>query len=122
VEELELINVSISLAESVQNSISLYLTIITAYLLAAHFVGSKLSIFQVFVISVLFVVFGLSFVAAIQVDLWNLLEIGYQIQGLRPSWLTFPSPMLNWGFLVIDSVGVVVSLAFMWSVRHRKAE
>ena len=61
---MELVDVIDQGRESVvaaMEAIALYLTIVTAYLVTAHSAGSTLSKFQVFFISVLFLVFSFFF-------------------------------------------------------------
>lgn len=120
--EAELIESAILLGDAALTSASLYLTCVTAYLVAAHFVGAKLSTFQVFVISVLFVVFAVSFLMAVQVNSWNMYELGSQLSEIRPGWVKYTSPTVIWVLLAIDSAGVIAALLFMWSVRHPRSQ
>ena len=120
--EAELIEAAMALSESAGSAVTLYLTTISAYLLVAYFVGAKLDRLQTIIISVLFVVFALSFVAAIQTNLGNLVSIGNELEEIRPDWIRFASKLFNSSLLVVDTFGVLVSLLFMWNIRHPKTE
>ena len=118
--EAELIEAVMASSESAGYSISLYLTTVTAYLLVAYFVGASLDRLQTIIISILFVVFALSFVAAVQVSLINTLSIGNELQEFRPDWLVIASRPFNLLCLVVDTGCLLVSLFFMWRIRHPK--
>ena len=120
--EAELIESSMALSEMASNAVTLYLTTVSAYLLVAYFVGASLDRLQTFIISVLFIVFSLSFVAAIQTNLGNMVSIGNELEEIRPGWIRFASTPFNSVLLVVDSCGVLVSLLFMWNIRHPKPE
>ena len=111
-----------ALSEQAGNAVALYLTTISAYLLVAYFVGASLDRLQTIIISVLFVVFALSFVAAIQTSLGNLVSIGNELEEIRPDWIRYASAQVNLMLLVVDTCGVLVSLLFMWNIRHSKPE
>ena len=120
--EAELIEAAMALSESAANAVTLYLTTISAYLLVAYFVGASLNRLQTIIISVLFVVFALSFVAAIQTNLGNMVSIGNELEEIRPDWIRYASAPFNLALFVVDTCGVLVSLLFMWNIRHPKPE
>ena len=112
--EAELIEAAMGLGESAANAVTLYLTIVSAYLLVAYFVGASLDRLQTII--------ALSFVAAIQTNLGNMVSIGNELEEIRPDWIRFASTPLNSVLLVVDTCGVLVSLLFMWNIRHPKTE
>ena len=120
--EAELIDAAMALSEQAGNAVALYLTTISAYLLVAYFVGASLDRLQTTIISVLFVVFALSFVAAIQTALGNMVSIGNELEEFRPDWIRYASKPFNLVLLVVDTCGVLVSLLFMWNIRHPKTK
>ncbi len=120
--EAELIESAVLLGEAALHSASLYLTCVSAYLVAAYAVGAKLTLFQVSVVNVLFIVFAVSFLMAVQTNVWNMYHLSADLSELRPLWVRYTSPAVIWGLLVIDSAGVAASLAFMWSVRHPRGK
>jgi hypothetical protein len=107
------------------NSISLVtfgFTILSAYLLVAYIIGSKLSAMQAFAITVLYTVALLVNVAA-QLDAINEameykrlaseLAVGIEIRLL---------PNTQFVIIAIRSLVYIVSLWFMWSMRHPRVE
>ena len=120
--EAELIESISALQGGVVNQIALYLTTVSAYLLVAYFVGAKLDRLQTTIISVLFICFGFPYVYAIQADLANIVSIGNELQVFRPDWTVWASTPFNLLCLVVDTGGVLVSLFFMWRIRHPKTE
>jgi hypothetical protein len=116
-EVLEMINLHAS------NSMSAYTIFITftfAYLAVAYFEGDKLSLSQVFIVSVLYVTSAVVFmiVAQVHVESFEALVSQYPDFIYSRLWW-FPwslvSPSLAAG-------GVLASLYFMWNARHPKTE
>lgn len=120
--EADLIELLSTLSEGAGDSVTLYLTTVSAYLLVAYFVGADLDRLQTTIISVLFVFFAVSFVFAIQASLVNMVSIGNELRVFRPDWVVFASTPFNLACLVVDTGGVLVSLYFMWHIRHPKTE
>lgn len=120
--EAELIGAASDLAAGVQESVSLYLTVVSAYLIVAYVAGKDLSLFQVMIINVLFVVFGISFVFAIQEGLANHYLFASEIAEIRPDYKVVFTPSIIRILFAIDTGGVLAALLFMWNVRHPKIE
>lgn len=120
--EAELVEAAMNAGESVLGNVMAYLSVVSAYLIVAYVAGAGLSRFQVFVINVLFIVFGFSFVFAIQTGLANHYLFASEILEYRPDYVVFSSPSVNRLLLAIDSGGVLAALVFMWNVRHPKTE
>jgi hypothetical protein len=122
---MELVEASEAMAMWTANAIesfSVYLTVTFAYLTVAYLAGKKLSGFQVLVISVLYISgAGISLLSCIN-QLLFFTAIVNEIDSAIPAtplssgkfWIYFISPPLI--------VGVLVSLLFMWNVRHPKTE
>jgi hypothetical protein len=122
---MELVEASEAMAMWVANvieSFSVYLTVTFAYLTVAYLAGKKLSGFQVLVISVLYTsAAGISLLSCInQLIFYTAIanEIDSAIAAVPlisgETWIYAISPLLI--------VGVLVSLLFMWNVRHPKRE
>ena len=120
--EAELIESISTLTEGAGDSVTLYLTTVSAYLLVAYFVVAKLDRLQTTIISVLFLFFSVAFVFAIQASLVNMVSIGNELKVIRPDWIVFASTPFNLACLVVDTGGVLVSLYFMWHIRHPKIQ
>ena len=122
---MELVEASEAMAMWVANvieSFSVYLTVTFAYLTVAYLAGKKLSGFQVLVISVLYTsAAGISLLSCIN-QLFFYTAIANEIDSAIAAvpltsgefWIYAISPLLI--------VGVLVSLLFMWNVRHPKTE
>jgi hypothetical protein len=120
--EAELIESISTLTEGAGDSVTLYLTTVSAYLLVAYFVGADLDRLQTTIISVLFLFFAVAFVFAIQASLVNMVSIGNELKVIRPDWIVFASTPFNLACLVVDTGGVLASLYFMWHIRHPKIQ
>ena len=117
-ELLELMNGTI---DSMGNCFTIYLSIVSGFLIVAYLVGQKLTLPQTLIIGVLFV-FG----AGLQV--WGIHAYGvavreYLEQKADLSPLTpYQEGILNDNggtmFAILMSVGIAASIYFMWSVRH----
>ena len=122
---MELVEASEAMAMWTANAIesfSVYLTVTFAYLTVAYLAGKKLSGFQVLVVSVLYIsAAGISLLSCINQLLFytaiaNEIDSAITTSPLSSGnfWIYFVSPPLI--------VGVLVSLLFMWNVRHPKTE
>ena len=122
---MELVEASEAMAMWIGNAIdsfSVYLTVTFAYLTVAYLAGKKLSGFQVLVISVLYTfAAGICLLSCIS-QLFFYTAVVNEIDSAKAAsplssgefWIYFVSPPLI--------VGVLVSLLFMWNVRHPKTE
>ena len=100
------------------SAVTLYLTVVTTYLVAAYLAGEKLTRFQTFLTTSLFIVFALVFTlgsvaffqsaSAISARFGN--EVGISVFPIRYAWII--------GFAEI--FGILGSLRFMFDVRSKK--
>jgi len=121
--EYEILDLMASVEAQMASQFTLYLTVISAYLVVAYFVGNKLTLPQTLIASILFM-FG----AGGQV--WGLHKAGTrvaeyldkkaQLSPLSPYEQQF-SPNVH-GWVIVMVLGVIASLYFMWSVRYPKTE
>jgi hypothetical protein len=119
--------------------ITLYLTIMFAYLVAAFFAGAKLSKGQVLIGSGIFTAAAVFTVSQIFIYLSEMDDQGVAIgqhyvdmasEFKKPDYLVLANDIsknaiFDWSDATIISLlvaGIVASLYFMWSVRHPKAE
>jgi hypothetical protein len=99
---------------------ALYFTVVSAYLAAAYIVGSKLSRNQLFIISTLYVLWATGTITSIygamtacvayQTALVDLGSIYPETGGRLVIYTSI--------FMAMQSIGILVSLYFMWSVRQ----
>lgn len=111
--------------ESAQSAtqFTLYLSVLFAYLVTAYFVGARLTVTQVFILSSLYI-----FVNAAQS--WGMHLTMSRVEELLNKKAEI-SPLTEWeqGYAAYGNIwaiamviGVLASLYFMWGVRHPKTE
>ena len=117
------------LTDAVNSTLSLflstilaYLTIVSAYLIAAFISGDKLNNQQVFLISVLF-----SFAAGLTVwAMWGAgSRIVYTADALRLTNLDYPilfKSLFRNSLAIVCVLGIFASFKFMWDIRHPKTK
>lgn len=119
--------------------VTIYFTLVSAFLAAAYVVGSSLSRAQVFIGTFFFAV-SASFIAWSSLDtvgamLWQIRDVGLYYLALaeaysRPEFVeigeAMSNPVIGFRFQVVAATlsysGILASLYFMWSVRHPKTE
>jgi hypothetical protein len=100
---------------------TLYVTFTMAYLVAAYFTGDRLTTFQTLTASILFLFTAVIVTVAV---INNTLILSAALETTELSAVT---PFLGgqiWAITMaaIMTAGIIVSLYFMWSVRHPKTE
>ena len=118
--ESELVEALTSYHDLFISMLSVYLTVTSGYLVVAYLIGGKLTGYQVGVISVLFVFFGV-------VTTWA--GTGFAMRGiayieplrqLKPDQTYYGHPAAVAIIFVALLGGIIASLGFMWAVRHPK--
>jgi len=98
---------------------TLYISVVTGYLVVAYLVGSKLTKSQSAFITVLFVVFSIHFT----LSSFGAFEMAYATQQeFLPDAKYGPAAMLNRGLAIFQLAGVLGCLKFMWDVRNGQDE
>jgi len=121
--EYELTDVVMSRFGLMTDQASLYFALVSGYLIVAWVVGARLSTIQVSVINGLFVVWIVSITqgyvsaASAVVELEKAIS---QIASASPDSIDTYSG--TYAFAVVQILGLVASLFFMWNVRHPKTE
>ena len=115
-EMLELANSHIANATDDLNRLA---AAVTAYLMVAYRVGKDLTRFQVFIISVFFLVITLQ--AGFGAGGENGMAIAYWKEVLGPQ-AASENVMVAMGAPYLIGFGLIACLAFMWRVRHPKTE
>jgi magnesium-transporting ATPase (P-type) len=116
-EAMELIAIWSGLAST---DFALYITATFAYIVAAYVVGSKLTRIQTLMISFLYVWLAVIAVLAVDSDFtWMQISIEQlvdkRLQGITYTGEFWRLPVT--GFMIC---GILVSIYFMWNVRHPK--
>ena len=98
------------------NAMSLYLTVVSGYLLVAYLAGKELTSLQTFIITTLFIFMASSNTLAAIGYFQNAYHFGNTFgAGRVPGW---GGPVVG----TIQSFGILASVKFMWDVRHPKIE
>jgi len=117
-ESWEVVN---GLVANLMQQEALFIGSLTAYVVAAHWVGKTLTTFQILFISIVFVMLSL---LGIQSQLWfigNIEEVARGIAGMATSQET-SDVNFSIGFVVERVVLMLGALFYMWQVRHPKTE
>jgi hypothetical protein len=120
--EYELTDAIVSHSVAAMTAMTLYLTAVSAYLVAAFVAGSRLSGIQVSIVNALFL-FVASFFTYGTAGYFNRqLYYAGKLAALVPD----DSIIFNIETIVfiatVELLGIVASLYFMWSIRHPKTE
>ncbi len=120
--EYELVDAIASYTGLLHSWLMAYFTVFTAYVVAAYAVGYQLTNFQSFVVTTCFLVISSLVVVATMGTGMRFIELTQQISALNPERTYLVSPALIGTAGVVLSIGVLVSLKFMWDFRHPKTE
>jgi len=123
--EYELLDLMGSTIDSMGDCFTIYLSIVSGFLVVAYFIGNKLTAVQAVIVVVLFI-----FSAGLQV--WGIHEYQIAVQELLTRKAEL-SPLTNYQdtvlnnnggtiFAILMACGIVASLYFMWSIRHPREE
>lgn len=105
-----------ALAESTMMAITVYLTVLTAYLIAAYSVGSKLTTAQSIFISVLFVMFASVFGWTAWAFMTGAVNFYESRSGLGDGGLQQYIPSII-GFC--ETAGIIGAISFMLDIRRK---
>jgi hypothetical protein len=98
------------------SAMSLYLTVLSGYLLVAYLAGKQLSFLQTTIVTVLFMFFTTTNTIATVSYTQSAYYFGHTYgEGRVPSW---GAPVIG----VLLFFGIMAAVKFMWDVRHPKTE
>jgi hypothetical protein len=120
--EYELVDAIASYTGLLHSWLMAYFTVFTAYVVAAYAVGHQLTNFQSFVVTTCFLVLNSMVVVATMGTGMRFIELTQEISVINPERTYLVSPGLIVAAGVVLSIGILVSLKFMWDVRHPKPE
>ena len=97
-------------------AITLYLTILSGYLIVAYAVGRDLSTFQAIIITAIFVVFASFFVTGTY-EFFNTANVTHKL--LSPE--TYPERARLYSYWIVGTqiAGIIAALAFMYDARRK---
>ena len=99
-------------------SVSLYLTIISAYLITAYITGQKLNSSQVLVVNILFITAALIFTYSTIGMLFRQQYFAKQLAEIETDTLVAGTAPLGIIMSIIQLGGIIACLKFMWDIRH----
>jgi hypothetical protein len=118
-----LIQTSIAIGEFQATHISIYVTLLFAYVAVAFVVGSRLTRLQVWLTTCLFTAvaaYEVMIIAAVGVASGNATRKVSEFTGDIIA--QAPGADTIWPHAILWSSGLIAALIFMWSVRHPKTE
>ena len=117
--EYELLDLIASGTDQMADMFSLYLTVLSAYLIVAYIIGSKLSLSQFTGLTILFLFASGGQTLGIYQNGVHIGELFRRKQEITPLTPYEAQYVVNTNAWVIAmSVGILVAVAFMWQVRH----
>ena len=119
--EYELIDAYQSVEASWQGAVSIYISILFAYLATAYFVGEKLTRSQVVIVTGLYSLFSLFMLRMLATVLIRMTQLGTEILELSPERAVAGSRMIGTGLVIWGSVFIgsyVAGLVFMFQLRR----
>ena len=102
--------------------VSIYLTIVFAYIIVAYIAGSNLTRFQLVIATLIFVAACLWELMMITTLGQGATEVGremFQSADVQP---ILDESARKWFIRILWSSGMLAALVFMWSVRHPRAD
>jgi hypothetical protein len=120
--EYELVDITANLAQGGISAISLYFTIITAYMIAAFVIGTRLTKNETVMISIIFIAAALFFVYVTGGVLFRQAYFVERLAEIETDTVHFAGVKMIVTIASIQLLGILISLKFMWDVRHRKIE
>ncbi|MFV8816833.1 hypothetical protein [Haliea sp. E17] len=123
--EFELAELLLHRMEISSEFASMYLTLVSAYLVVSYLVGDKLSTAQFVIISTLYILWVIGLINGMYNNVQESRTIYAELVRLNPDALnrsTRAASGAGMGFVLVQVGGLLASLYFMWSVRHKKHE
>ena len=120
--EYELLDLMASMEEHMATQFSLYLTVISAYMVVAYLAGPKLTTVQTWIASVLMVSAAGGQTWALHVTTGRVNEYLEQKAKLSPLTEYETNVSANaYGWVFVLGCGIIAALYFMWSVRRNRS-
>jgi hypothetical protein len=122
--EYELMDVIVSRFSNMTDQSALYFALVSGYLIAAFFVGARLTRLQVIVVNSLFIMWTVGLLIGWSTALEATLDLDAAIRQLESPTIidsTMDGAAASaYLFSIVQTIGIIASLIFMWSVRHPK--
>ncbi len=121
--EYELVDVMYTIFESMNDTATLYFTLVSAYLVLSFFIGEKLTRTQLFIVNTLYIVWVIGVVNSGYSGLDNAVIVMNTLQEMNSTIVGQGQNVTKgavYGFMAVQLGGLFASLYFMWAVRHPK--
>ena len=99
-----------------------YVTLMVAYLVAAYFAAQKMTRSQVVLVSLLYSISALLMVWSTYTYMSRSIALADALEALNPNITYGAQPFARNSVAVIQLLGVIGAIKFMWDVRHPKSE
>lgn len=121
--EYEILDLISNDSEQMAIQFSIYLSVMSGYLLVAYFAGEKLTTVQVLILSGLFLFATVAEVWGFHLTLSHIGELLAKKAELGPL-SAYEEGIDDNGYpwAIAMSIGIIAALYFMWSVRHPRLE
>ena len=120
--EYELLDSLNSTAGLLSTYITTYLSLTTAYLIAAYAVGAKLTRLQCSLVTLLYLIAASVMSVAMVSAGTRVVDLGMDLGQINPVRAGFWSPWVYQVLAALSAGGVFASLRFMWDVRAPKPD
>jgi hypothetical protein len=123
--EYEMTDIIMSRYAQMTEQASLYFALVSGYLITAYVVGSRLTRLQVTVINTLYCLWTVGILGGYINTVNDTIELE---QVIRSVWATTTAGNISdstsaaYSFAIVQTIGIIASLVFMWSVRHPRTE
>ena len=97
-------------------------TAVTGYLVVAYLAGRQLTTTQSITISVLFVFVSLMAVWSSFAYMARAIEIADMLELVHPDKFYGAQPITQSGMVIVQTLGIMACVKFMWDIRHPKTE
>ena len=111
-----------AIADVQATHVSIYLTIVFAYIVVAYIAGSNLTRFQLAIATFIFVAACLWELMMITTLGQGATEVGRELLQSAEVQPILDESARKWFIRILWSSGMLAALVFMWSVRHPKTE
>ena len=122
--EYEMTDIIMSRYANMSEHASLYFALVSGYLITAYIIGKRLTGLQVSVINGLFIMWTFGILMGYNTSVSAVFELNTAIGLLKSH--TLADNVGNWttfyAFSIVQLIGIIASLIFMWSVRHPRTE
>jgi len=122
--EFEISSMTYVANEAANTALTLYLTVVSAYLIVAYTVGKRLTKSQLVFVNCLFVFFSIAFTYSTTVSFFAMrfyTEIQAEIADTPGEKYLYIENLFVAILAIALVLGIIGSLKFMWDVRHPKA-